>query len=409
MCAACVWLNERHIAQLPGVLSVQINYSTHRARVRWDDSRIKLSEILRAVNAIGYLAHPYDADRQQQLLERERKRQLRHLVVAGVLGMQVMMLAVALYQDMETVYRDFFRWVSLLLTVPVLLYSAQPFFRAALRDLRHRQAGMDVPVALGISIAFGGSVWATWTGAAHVYFDSVTMFVFFLLAGRYLEFIARKRAAEAAESLVHLAPAMATRVSDGIEETVPVAELRIGDRIRIRPGEGVPADGKVLSGRSSVNESLLTGESLPVAKRPDGGVIAGSINVESVLEVAVERVGADTVLSGILRLLERAQTEKPASHRSSPTARPRGSCSRCWFSRPASRSSGGSTHPRNWLPITVAVLVVTCPCALSLAYPDRDQCGEPAVCCDWGCSSRGDMPSRPSRARRISYSTRPAR
>ncbi|HEX9628320.1 MAG TPA: heavy metal translocating P-type ATPase [Acidiferrobacterales bacterium] len=375
-CAACLWLNERHLAQLPGVLEVAVNYTTQRARVKWDDTRTHLSDILKAISAIGYLAHPYDPGRAQQVLERERREKLRRLGVAGVLGMQVMILAVALYAGrwygMEAEFRNFFHWLSLALTLPVLSYSAQPFFRAAWRDLRRSRAGMDLPVALGISIAFAGSVAATVTGHGEVYYDSVVMFVFFLLTGRYFELGARTRAAEASESLLHAAPATATRlIGDGTtqrEEVVAAGELAAGDRVRVRPGETVPCDGRVLRGTSSVNESLLTGESLPRAKAPGDALIGGSINTDNALDMTVERTGPDTVLSGILRLLERAQTEKPAITRSADRAANwlvtvvltlTAAIGLYWW------QAGNDA----WLPIVVAMLVVTCPCALSLATP----------------------------------------
>ncbi len=376
VCAACVWLNERYIAALPGVIEVNINYATHRARVRWDDARIHLSDILAAVSRTGYLAHPYDPGRQQALLERERRTQLRRLLIAGVFGMQVMMIAVALYAGdwfgMEPQFRKFFYWISLGLCLPVILFSARPFFQSAWRDLRRRSMGMDVPVSLGISIAFAGSVWATLSGQGHVYYDSVVMFVFFLLTARYLELAARKRAAETSETLVHAAPAMATRmIAQGTayaEEVVPVAELTAGDRVLIRPGETVPADGDVLEGRSSVNEALLTGESQPVTKQTGDSLVGGSINTESPLTMQVRQLGEDTILAAILRLLDRAQTEKPAIARLADRFA-------SWFVAGVLVLAAAvalywwSAEPARWLPITVAVLVVTCPCALSLATP----------------------------------------
>ncbi|WP_232020249.1 heavy metal translocating P-type ATPase [Sulfuriflexus mobilis] len=372
-CAACIWLNERHLAALPGVLEVAINYTTHRARVKWDNGRIRLSEILEAVSRIGYLAHPYDPNRQQLLLEQERRLHIRRLGLAGVLGMQVMMIAVALYlgafSGIEEHFRQFFHWLSLGLTLPVILYSAQPFFRTAWRDLQRLQAGMDVPVSLGMSLAFAGSVYATFTGHGEVYYDSVCMFVFFLLTGRYFELVARKRAAEASESLVHSVPAMATRLGDDNEEClVAVAELEVGDRVRVRPGETVPADGLIIDGQSSIDESLLTGESLPVKRGREEHVIGGAINIESPLLIRIEQVGQDTVLSGILRLLDRAQTEKPRiTQLADRTA--------AWFVLVVLMLAGSvavywwQADPAHWLPITLSVLVVTCPCALSLATP----------------------------------------
>jgi len=372
-CAACIWLNERHIAALKGVKSVAVNYSTHRARVEWDNDAIKLSDILEAISRIGYLAHPYDPGRQQQLLEDERKLQLRRLGLAGVLGMQVMMIAVALYLGnhfgIEEHFRTFFHWVSLGLTLPVLLYSAQPFFKSAVRDLKHKQAGMDVPVSLGISVAFIGSVWTTFTGHGEIYFDSVCMFVFFLLTGRYFEMVARKRSAENADELVHGVPAVTNRIESNEDEAlITIAELRVGDRVRIKPGETFPADGVVIDGRSSIDESLLTGESLPVPVDVDSKVIGGAINIESPLIVKVEKTGQDTVLSGIMRLLERAQTEKPRiTQLADKTA--------AWFVLGVLLLAASvmaywwQAGVSVWLPVTVAVLVVTCPCALSLATP----------------------------------------
>ncbi len=371
-CAACVWLNERHLAALPGVVSVHVNYATHRMRVRWDERRLKLSDILAAVTRIGYLAHPYDPGRSQQLLEQERKIMLRRLGLAGVMAAQVMVLAEALYLGTDTgaesEFAGFFYWVSLLLTLPVLAYSATPFFKGAWNDLKHWRAGMDVPVVLGILGAFVASLWTTVTHEGTVYYDSVTMFVFFLLGGRYFELRARTRAAEAAEALVRAVPATATRLTDGTEQVIAVAELGPGDTVLVRPGETVPADGTVVDGRSSVDESLLTGESLPLAKQPGARVVGGSINVESPLTVRLTQVGADTVLAAILRLLDRAQTEKPRLALLADRAA-------AWFTGAVLIVAALTAlwwwqrDPAAWLPITVAVLVITCPCALSLATP----------------------------------------
>ena len=372
-CAACIWLNEQHLARLPGVLDVQINYATHRARIRWDESRVRLSDILQAVRAIGYEAHPYDPQQQQQAYERERRTQLRRLGVAGVMGMQVMMLSAALYvgdwSGMEQGIRSFFRWIGLLLTTPVLLYSAQPFFRGAWRDLLNRRIGMDVPVSLGILVAFTGSVHATVTDLGDVYYDSVVMFVFFLLVSRYFELMARKRGAETAEALGQAIPVMATQLSaDGGQAQVPVADLNVGDRVLVKPGETIPADGSIQTGQSSVNEALLTGESTPLPKSTGDSVVGGSINIESPLTVTISSVGMDTVLASIMRLLERAQGEKPAITRLADRAA-------SWFVSAVVLLAGivalywWQHAPDSWLPIVVSVLVVTCPCALSLATP----------------------------------------
>ncbi len=373
VCAACVWLNERHVSALPGVKSFRVNYATHRASLVWDDSRIHLSDILKAIAGIGYVAHPFDPGRQEQLQQRERAAALRRLAIAGLGAMQVMMLAIAMYagdySGMDDDLRQFMRWISLIIATPVLLYSAQPFFASAWRDLRRRTLGMDVPVALAIGAAYGASAWATASGGGAVYFDSATMFTFFLLAGRFLEMSARHRAGQAAEELIRLLPATATRVlDDGGSEVVSAAELRPGDRVLIRPGETVPADGAVIEGRSSVDESLLTGESMPRTRGPGDKIVGGTVNVDSPLHVAVEQVGVDTVLSSIVRLLDRAQSEKPRIALLADRVA-------AWFVLAllvlaAAVFGWWWLHrPEDAFWIMLSVLVVTCPCALSLATP----------------------------------------
>lgn len=372
VCAACVWLNEHQVRALPGVLEFAINYSTRRARVRWDNQLVKLSEILEAISAIGYRAHPFDPGRQEQLYRDERRAALRRLAVAGLGMMQVMMLAVALYagadEGMDAALRNFLRWVSLLLTVPVVLYSAKSFFTGAWRDLKRYRLGMDVPVSIAIGSAFAASAWATLTGSGEIYFDSVTMFTFFLLAGRFLEMGVRHRAGEAAEALIKLLPATAARLSDNGEECVPVADLAPGDRVLVRPGESVPADGCVIEGRSSVDESLLTGESLPQPRKPGDLLVGGTVNNESPLVMHVTTVGEGTVLSAIVRLLDRAQTEKPAV--ASLADRVAG-----WFVAALLVLAGVVAwwwwhhDAAQAFAVTLSLLVVTCPCALSLATP----------------------------------------
>lgn len=372
VCAACVWLNERHINALSGVVEFHVNYSTHRARVRWDDSQIKLSDILQAIASIGYVAHPFDAGRQEAVYKKERSSALKRLAVAGLGAVQVMMLAVALYagdySGMDAGIENFMRWVSLLIATPVVFYSARSFFSSAWRDLKVRQLGMDVPVSLAIGLAYAASCWATVTRSGEVYFDSVTMFTFFLLAGRFLEMGARQKAGQAAEELVKLLPAMATRITDEGDETVVVTELAIGDKVRIKPGDSVPADGVIIEGRSSIDESLLTGESNPLAKTIAEKVIGGTVNIESPLVIEVKKVGEDTVLASIQRLLDRAQTEKPG------------------IAKTADKVAGvfvafllvlvtmvyfwwWQHEPDQAFWIALSLLVVTCPCALSLATP----------------------------------------
>jgi Cu2+-exporting ATPase len=373
VCAACLWLNEQYLHKLPGVVEVSINYSTHRARVRWDNDRIRLSRILEAISQIGYLAHPYDPETQQKLFEEQRKSLIRRIGIAGLFGMQVMMFALVLYTGewwgISDRFREFFRWLSWLLATPILFYSAQPFFRGAWQDLKLRRAGMDVPVSLGMGLAYLASAWHVWTGEGHVYFDSIAMFTFFLLSVRLFELSARKKAAEKIEELTDLTPTLSNRITaDGEIEVVPTVELQVDDRVLVRPGEIVPTDGRLLSAHALVDEALLTGEQHPVRKHCGDTLIGGSYNLDQPIELQVSHLGQDTVLSGIRRLIEQAQSYKPDIARLADRVASvfvlvlllLVAVASVWWWR---------HDPSQVLQVVVAMLVVTCPCALSLATP----------------------------------------
>lgn len=374
-CAACIWLNEQHVAHQPGVTAIDINYATRRARVRWDERRIKLSDILAAIQAIGYRAYPYDAARSEQISQRERRSALWRLFVAGFGMMQVMMYAFPAYiaedGDITADIESLMRWASLILTAPVVLYSAAPFFSHAWRDVRLHRLGMDVPVALGIGAAFVASCWATFIGHGEVYFDSVTMFVFFLLCGRYVEMLARQKAVRGVEELGKALPAFAERLAawpgpDG--EKVPVSQLLAGDVIRVKPGEALPADGVVVEGESDANEALLTGESRPVPKRPGSAVTGGSVNIGSPLCVRVTRTGEHTRLAAIRQLMERASAEKPRVVQQADRFAAYFIVALLVLA--AVTAAWWYWHdPDRALWVFVSVLVVSCPCALSLATP----------------------------------------
>jgi len=375
-CAACAWLSEQVIAALPGVLGVSVNAATHVATVRWDSARARLSDVLRAVREIGYRASPFDPSRALSLQRAERRSALARICVAGLGAMQVMMYAVPAYLagegEMTADIAHLMRWASLALTLPVVFYSAWPFFTGAWRDLRNGRLGMDVPVALGVAVAFGASVAATLRGAGEVYFDSVTMFVFLLLLGRYFEILARQRAGSALRHLARLAPEFANRLLDfprSLEcERVAAAALQPGEVVLVKPGETFPADGLVAQGVGIASEAPVSGEARPVAKSPGSTVIAGSGNLSSPLFVKVTRVGPDTVLSSILRLADRAAAEKPRLIRLADRTA-------AWFiaSVIALAAIAGwfwtAEDPARALPAVVAVLVATCPCALSLSAP----------------------------------------
>jgi len=373
-CAACIWLIEQYIVGLHGVEQVRVNYATQRALVRWDDSQIKLSEILQSIGKIGYRALPYNPGQQQESHRRQRRQQQRRLAVAGLFGMQVMMLSISLYagawSGMEQSFAQFFRWLSLGLTLPVMFYAAIPFFRSAWRDLARRRVGMDVPVSVAILVAFASSCMATINGHGEIYFDSIVMFVFFLSASRYFENMARQRCAASVEQLVQSLPLTATRLDANGETqaTVSAATLAIGDRVLIRPGETVPADGVLASGFSALDESLLNGESNPLDKQPGDHLLGGSINVTNPLQMVVGAVGADTAIAEIQRSIERAQADKPPLARLADRVAARFisivlfivvGVAVFWWIEDAER----------WFDIALAVLIVSCPCALSLATP----------------------------------------
>ncbi|MBE0624937.1 MAG: heavy metal translocating P-type ATPase [Burkholderiales bacterium] len=372
-CTACVWLNQSVLGRLPGVLGVGINATTHRAQLRWDPHEIKLSEILAAVRRIGYRAHPYDARQQEAVRRAEQKQSLWRLFVAGFGMMQVMMYALPVYLaepgSMTPDIEQLMRWAGLILTLPVVIYSAGPFFQSAWRDLRIRRMGMDLPVALGIGVAFTASAWSTFSRHGEVYFDSVAMFVFLLLCGRYLETKARHAVARSLDFLSRAIPEIALRVNAaGDSEQVPVSALRPGDRVLVRSGERVPVDGVVEDGKSFVDESLLTGESRPVARQTGDRLTGGSTNVADPLLMRVERIGADTVLSSIVRLMQQAAAERPRLVANAERITG-------WFVATTLVLAAGAAvvwwtiEPGRALWVAVSVLVVTCPCALSLATP----------------------------------------
>jgi Cu2+-exporting ATPase len=366
-CAACLWLNEQALRRLPGVLRADVNYATRRAQLAWDPARTRLSDIINAIRAIGYDAFPYDPQRQTALDRDVRRKALWRLFVAGLGAMQVMMYAFPAYMDEGTgtlsrEAENLMRWASLLLTLPVMVFSCGPFFSGAWRELRRLRPGMDTPVALGIGAGFTASAWATVTGTGAVYFDSIAMLVFLLLGARYLELAVRQRAARSLDRLARWSPSAAFRLENGSAIPVQVHALERGDRVLVPAGDRIPADGIVESGCSSVDESLLTGEPVPLAKAPGGAVAAGTLNLEQPLVVRVERAGAETRAAAIARLVEHAAVSRPRLVASAD----RLAHALTWVVLAVAVLAG--LHAGDaW--VAVAVLVATCPCALALAAP----------------------------------------
>lgn len=371
-CAACVWLIEKHLAQLDGVHKVSVNASTQRARICFEPEKVQPGRLFAELSRIGYRPAPATAANSEQLLQSERRAALRRLGVAGLGTMQVMMFAIALYfgasSGIDGELQRYLRWISLLVATPVVLYAARPFFTAALRSLRGRSLSMDVPVSLAIGLAYGASFYATVFDTGEVYFESISMFTFFLLLGRTVEMRARHRAGMASGGLAQLLPLTANRLDGDVVESVPVAALAAGDHILLRPGDTVAADGEVIEGNSGVDESLLSGESALQPKSRGSRVYAGSVNGDSTLTVRVTAAGQSTRLSAIERLVERAQLEKP--QQVALADRVAG-----WFVGLVLIAALGAfavwwqLDPSRAFWVALSVLVVTCPCALSLATP----------------------------------------
>lgn len=371
-CAACAWLIEKHLARVPGVTAVRVNTSLRQCVLSWRPDEVVLSTLLGEFHQLGYQAAPARNDNMRERHKQEQRRSLQRLGLAGIGLVQVHMAAMGLYfgafQGIEEHWVWLLRWAGLLLTIPVLVFSCQPFFVNAWRSLRRGHLVMDVPVALAIGLAFVASAWATVQQSGEVYFDSVTMFAFFLLLGRYFEEQVRHRNELEANDGATLMPLAAWREEDGQWARVPVKSLQPGDRVRIAPGETIPCDGVVIAGQSSVSEAILSGESLPVTKCSGDAVSAGTVNSDNSLEVRVEKVGHETRLSAIMRLQQQALIDKPRQVELADRA--------ARYFVGATLLIGAAVYV-SWLMIApekafwvlLSVLVVTCPCALSLATP----------------------------------------
>lgn len=375
-CPACSWLCETRLAALDGVLQVNVNYTTHRATVRWQKETINLSAIISAVQHIGYDAKLYSRSVEHEMREQERKQQLQRIGLTAVLGMQVMMISLALYfgqhNGMSSGFIHSFQWINLFLTTPVLFISGQSFFKNAVRDLKMLRAGMDLAVALGLSLAYIASIYSTVTGNGEVYFDTIIMFVFFLSVSRYLEFMLRHKSLYQTKLSEMELPAVATRLTTvsgkDIDEVVQATELEIDDRLLIKPGEMIVADCSIETGTTSVNEAIMTGESRPVLKQQGDMIISGSINLGSAITATVSKVGDETVFASIQSMIDQARNEKPRLTRISDSVA-------SYFITGVilialtTIAFHGISSVSDWLDKVIAILIVCCPCALSLAMP----------------------------------------
>lgn len=376
-CAACVWLIEQQLLRTDGIIRIDLNYSTRRCRAVWDNEKIRLSDILLKIRQTGYTAAPYDAQKIEAANQKERKQYIVRLAVAGLGMMQTMMFALPTYLyggDIEPDFLQILHWGGFLMVLPVVFYCAIPFYQGTLRDLKNRRVGMDTPITVAIIMTFIAGVYSLATNAGQgMYFESIAMLLFFLLGGRFMEQIARRKAGDAAERLVKLIPAFCHHMPDypDTQETceAAVVKLKAGDIVIVKPGETIPVDGTVLEGSSAVNEAMLTGESLPVAKMPSEKVTAGTLNTQSPLIIRTDRTGSSTRLSHIVRLLDRALAQKPRTAELAEQYASTFVFGELLLAVPVfiGWMFYADAHTALW--ITVALLVITCPCALSLATP----------------------------------------
>lgn len=371
-CSACSWLIETSISNIPGVRSIEVNPITHRLRVSWLHEDLGLGDILAALSDLGYRPQPLAPDDSSRPELAEQRTALKRLLVASLGMMQVMMFAVGLYagdfQGMDADMRRFLRLVSFFVATPVVFYAAKPFFLSAWRGVITRKPGMDLPVSIAVGSAYAASVYATFTNGPAVWFDSVAMFVFFLTLGRYLEMRARHRSIDRGVALSQLVPNTATLIVDSERSVVPVAQLTKDDVVLVRAGESIPADGIVVSGTTSVDEALLTGEADPQHRSQGDALAAGSVNLDGIIEMRVVSTGNDTTLGAISRMSERARFTRPAfvnladriaSYIVVALLVIATAVALFWY----------FVAPEKAFVITLSVLVVTCPCALALATP----------------------------------------
>jgi Cu2+-exporting ATPase len=375
-CPACVPDIENALAKLPGIDGARVNLTLGRLAVRWRDPTLRAGRVADALTQLGYRAIPYDAAQLDRLADDKDKRLLRALAVAGFAAANIMLISVSVWSgnvtDMGPATRDFFHWVSALIALPAIAYAGQPFFASAWSAVRHGRVNMDVPISLGVLLATIASVMESARSGTHAYFDAAVMLLFFLLIGRYLDQNMRARTTSVAANLLALKAVGATVIgADGTRRSCPADQLRPGMNVFVAPGDRIPADGVVTRGRSDVDTSLVTGESVPQALAPGAQVFAGTLALTGTLEIKVTTAGRKTLLGQIVELMGAATQAKsgytliadraarwyaPAVHVLAATT------FLGWL-----LLGGGGWHPA--LMAAVAVLIITCPCALGLAVP----------------------------------------
>lgn len=374
-CGACVWLIESLLNREPSVRQARVNMSTRRLMLRWQGEPARGNELAGLVMRLGYRLHPFDPAVLKSENSAREKALLKAMAIAGFAAGNLMLFSVALWSSEREIMggatRDLFHWISALIALPTIAYAGRPFFHSALTALRNRRSNMDVPISLALILTAGMSLWETIRQGEYVYFDSATMLLFFLLVGRYLDSRARGQARRAAEDLLQLMAGSATVLTDAGSEVRPIHEVEAGMTVLCAVGEKAPADGEVIQGESELDTSLITGETLPRPVEPGSPVYAGMINLSAPLRLRVSQAGEGTLLSEIVRLMERAEQGQARYVRLADRA--------AKLYTPVVHSLGlvtfagwmllGGVAWQQALLIAVSVLIITCPCALGLAVP----------------------------------------
>lgn len=370
-CAACVWLIEHALHKLPGILAADVNLTARRCRIRWDNRETRLSTVMQHLARLGYSAIPFDPETAEGALAKRHRGLVYRMAFAGFAMMNLMWVSIALYSGAaQDEFRDLFHWVGFLIATPTLLYSGYPFFRNAISGLRSRYLTMDLPIAIGATATYLYSSYITFTGSmeGEVFFDTVVNFIFVILIGRYLEAISKRNALSATRRMLELQPKLATVIEQGVQKTLPIRSVKVGDLVLVRPGENIPVDGVVTEGESAVDESMLTGESQPIPKQVNDTVVAGSINTEGAFVVKAQQVLRHTALAKIIALMDEAQTSKAPIQTLADKVVP-------WFV--VITLTLATFTFIYWVSIdfekallaSASVLVVTCPCAFGMATP----------------------------------------
>ncbi|MBS8274145.1 copper-translocating P-type ATPase [Thalassospira tepidiphila] len=375
-CAACVWLIETLLQRNPTVLQARVNMTTRRLRLSWQGELGDIDDIIRPVMQMGYRLIPFDPAALEQATASRNKELLRCLAVAGFAAGNVMLLSVSVwagyFQGMGGATRDLFHWISALIALPAAAYAGLPFYRSAVGAIRNRRVNMDVPISLGVILALGMSLAQTIRGEPHAYFDSAITLLFFLLIGRYLDGRARGQARSAAEHLLSLNARSITVVEpDGTRRLIAPQKAVPGMIVLVAAGERIGIDGKVVDGQSDVDTSIITGESIPVLNRPGATVFAGTTNISAPLRIEVTATGGNTLLSEIVRLMENA--EQGRARYVAIADRVAKAYAPVVHTLSLATFIGwwliGGIGWQDALMNAIAVLIITCPCALALAVP----------------------------------------